>query len=821
VNNTGNAPLNVTDVAIEGQSQKAFASNTGEVVVAPGASETISVQFRPAPAANNVGEKTATLNLTTNDTDNAVLTRSLSGSAVTPVLNIEPDTLQFGSTTVGTAVNRSVTIENTVEASASVNVTSLFVSGPQSGTYTINESAENIELRPGESQTINVTFKAEKPRPPLRFATLTVLTEDPRVPGEAVFLSNSDLSINTTFGSVILNYTNPIQNGDQPAVNVSRGQVGNTSLSEIDIDTNQDINDFGVYFQTNESSIGPEVNTSTVNTTQPVEALDYIRVSPGSNLTDAVNASDITFEVRKSTLAERGITPSNVTFRRFNESTGEYRRLPTEQVRETRTTRVFSGQTTQFSDFAVTGQRQSADLQLVANKTNIEVGETVQFTVTRSDTGNRVQDATITIRNETDGGSVVATETTDVNGKATIQINAAGSLNATVTKSGTSTVLNSDSITLTATEVVQLNIAAGATTVTKGDSVTFTVTDAAGSPVKDVDVSFAGNSGITDANGEVTLTASQTGNAVTATASKTNTATVEFRQATVTVDVNRRNTGGGGDDDDDDDRDVDDGDDGDDGGVDDGGDGEPTTPSRVVANVTETETGASVSAKNVSAGQTVSATVTNVRANGTALEQINVTAGAQTSIQLSVTQPKANPPAGTPRLEESVSQSRSIQYLSIDLEEGTDSQISQATFTVSIDSATLPEGVTSSDVRVYRYNDGEWQVLETEYLGGTRYRVTTPGFSSFAIGYQTQQVTATPTPTVTVTPTPTVTATPTPTVTSTPTPTGTDSPTATGTQTVTSTPDPDQDGGIPIIGWIIALLVLFAVVYVIVRRTNN
>lgn len=172
-----------------------------------------------------------------------------------------------------------------------------------------------------------------------------------------------------------------------------------------------------------------------------------------------------------------------------------------------------------------------------------------------------------------------------------------------------------------------------------------------------------------------------------------------------------------------------------------------------------------------------------------------------------------------------------------------DSSIDQATVTLAISKARVPDGTS---LNVYRYHDGEWVPLQTAIVKNTSttvtVRVRTNGFSYFAVGAvdTTDGEVTTPSPT----PTPTPTSTTSQPATSTNSPTVTDSQPqqsdTPATQTATTAPGtassqattqpksnqnnstpPDSSESIPGFGFGIGIAALFAFLLLIQRRENQ
>lgn len=101
---------------------------------------------------------------------------------------------------------------------------------------------------------------------------------------------------------------------------------------------------------------------------------------------------------------------------------------------------------TNTSNRTITVTRTVVQLALTANATDVSVGDTVAFTVTRTDTGGAVSDATIAIGS---AGTVV----TGADGTATYTFETAGEYTATASKENTSTAsFRDDAVTLAVVE---------------------------------------------------------------------------------------------------------------------------------------------------------------------------------------------------------------------------------------------------------------------------------------------------------------------------------------------------------------------------------
>ncbi|SFR42770.1 PGF-pre-PGF domain-containing protein [Halogeometricum limi] len=152
-----------------------------------------------------------------------------------------------------------------------------------------------------------------------------------------------------------------------------------------------------------------------------------------------------------------------------------------------------------------------------------------------------------------------------------------------------------------------------------------------------------------------------------------------------------------------------------------------------------------------------------------------------------------------------------IDYVSIDLSGTTDDAVENATITFDVPASKLDaRGISPSEVRLYRYHDGEWQRLNTTYLGNETYEAETPGFSVFAVGSERadgdsedESATETQTPAQTATQTATETA----------------AETATATESASTDRPTETETGVPGFGAPVALVsILLTAVVARLRR---
>ncbi|SDM92523.1 PGF-pre-PGF domain-containing protein [Halogranum gelatinilyticum] len=138
-----------------------------------------------------------------------------------------------------------------------------------------------------------------------------------------------------------------------------------------------------------------------------------------------------------------------------------------------------------------------------------------------------------------------------------------------------------------------------------------------------------------------------------------------------------------------------------------------------------------ISITRVSSGATVTEVVTGANvSNGVGLQQFSFSvsqnvSNAQVNVETLSERPSNVPDTGVP----------TAAYYDVQLSGFNDTSVSGGAFQFTVNESTLTQlNATSDQVRMYRFSGGEWQELETTYLGNGTYEAQTPGFSYFAVG---------------------------------------------------------------------------------------
>jgi hypothetical protein len=153
--NGSSAPLQVTQLALTGQSFSVAGQSSPSITVSAGATYRLNVQFAPVASGTAAGQLTITSNASTSNT--AVI--SLSGTGVAPVaasgiLVVSPSQVTFGTVSIGQTASATVLLSN--EGSASLEITQLGLTGQSFSVA--GQSNLPITINAGATQSLNLQF---------------------------------------------------------------------------------------------------------------------------------------------------------------------------------------------------------------------------------------------------------------------------------------------------------------------------------------------------------------------------------------------------------------------------------------------------------------------------------------------------------------------------------------------------------------------------------------------------------------------------------------------------------------------------------------
>ena len=155
VTNTGGSSLIVSGISFTGTNASLFShtSTCGQAAVAPNATCTIEVLFKPTSA----GSFTATLNIADNATGSpqtvAITGTGTGGAAV----SLSPTSLSFGSVAVDSSATLPVTVTNT--GSSNLTVTGISFTGTNASLFSHTSNCGSAAIAPNSTCTIQVTVK--------------------------------------------------------------------------------------------------------------------------------------------------------------------------------------------------------------------------------------------------------------------------------------------------------------------------------------------------------------------------------------------------------------------------------------------------------------------------------------------------------------------------------------------------------------------------------------------------------------------------------------------------------------------------------------
>jgi hypothetical protein len=151
VSNVGTAPLVVNGFTFD-NAQFAWVSPKLPFTVNAGSQQTATLRFAPAVAGSQIG----TLNMNSNDPDEATVPVQLRGAGTTtavPDIDVTPTSLDFGSVTIGQSADRTLTVRNT--GSAPLTVNTITSTNPR---FSIVSPTGSFTVAAGNQQTVTVRF---------------------------------------------------------------------------------------------------------------------------------------------------------------------------------------------------------------------------------------------------------------------------------------------------------------------------------------------------------------------------------------------------------------------------------------------------------------------------------------------------------------------------------------------------------------------------------------------------------------------------------------------------------------------------------------
>ena len=156
IRNSGTAVLEVTSIALCAGTSGEFAwAPPAPLSVPPGQSAVLTVTYTPSAAAADSG----CLAIASNDPASPTVNLGVSGTGAAqafPAIALAPDSLDFGTVTIGGSASRTTQVQNTGNATLNVLGISLCSGTPARFTWS---PAAPIAVAPGQGATLTVTYQ--------------------------------------------------------------------------------------------------------------------------------------------------------------------------------------------------------------------------------------------------------------------------------------------------------------------------------------------------------------------------------------------------------------------------------------------------------------------------------------------------------------------------------------------------------------------------------------------------------------------------------------------------------------------------------------
>ena len=192
IKNTGSANLVVGAITFTGTDASKFnQTNDCSAPLLPNGTCTVSVTFAPTVP---YGNKSATLNIASNDPKKPAALVKLSGQASPPVISASPMSGNFTVTGLNIASSvTTVTIKNT--GKSDLNISSVTITGPNASLFAVTDTWES-PLPSNESCTVGVIFTPDSTG--TKSASLQIASDDPKKPLVTVKLTGKTTTTKTS-----------------------------------------------------------------------------------------------------------------------------------------------------------------------------------------------------------------------------------------------------------------------------------------------------------------------------------------------------------------------------------------------------------------------------------------------------------------------------------------------------------------------------------------------------------------------------------------------------------------------------------------------
>ena len=153
VKNVGDADLNVTDLRLNTGSSVYTLTPLGSSILVPSQQSDFSVAYDPVTYETN----TDSVTITSNDPDEPTVTIPIAGNGSAPVIEIDPDYHDFGTTLIGCDGEKEIIISNVGDVDLIVSALDFFVSFPAEMEISLHEEINGPlpwTITPGSSKNV-------------------------------------------------------------------------------------------------------------------------------------------------------------------------------------------------------------------------------------------------------------------------------------------------------------------------------------------------------------------------------------------------------------------------------------------------------------------------------------------------------------------------------------------------------------------------------------------------------------------------------------------------------------------------------------------
>lgn len=221
LSSVGELPLTVNSITVTGTNAGDFTASTCPGTLAPGANCAISVTFTPSV----MGAESASLAISTNDLAQPTINVALSGTGIAPVANVNPTSLTFASTNIGSSRTLQTTLSNI--GTAPLTISNFAFSGANPNDYSQTNNC-NGSVAVNGSCTITVTFKPTGAF--TRTATLNITDNSFGTPNpQTVSLSGTGVGPVLTINPTTLTFSSPVNVTSAPQ-SATVQNTGNANL---------------------------------------------------------------------------------------------------------------------------------------------------------------------------------------------------------------------------------------------------------------------------------------------------------------------------------------------------------------------------------------------------------------------------------------------------------------------------------------------------------------------------------------------------------------------------------------------------------------